>query len=148
MPCILIGQILHHIVMSKLDTAEKEKGFGGVVQHIMYRVLKKNHDKMLQLCKEANDMFRENGGQHYDVFQLSNSDVPMNGFTNIANVISADQDEEVWVELLYYRDRLHMNEVIAKMQNDERCEKSYKQSMDLLTPGTSFIMGEFSRLRI
>jgi uncharacterized protein YbaA (DUF1428 family) len=132
--------------MSKLDSAKMEKGFGGVVQHIVYRVPKKNHDAMLQLCKEASNMFRENGGLHYDVFQLSSTNVPMDGFTNFAKIISVDQDEEVWMESLYYRDRLHMNEVMAKMQNDKRCEQSYKQSLDLLTPGTSFIMGEFGCL--
>jgi uncharacterized protein YbaA (DUF1428 family) len=132
--------------MSKLDSAKMEKGFGDVVQHIVYRVPKKNHDAMLQLCEEASDMFMENGGLHYDVFQLSSTNVPMDGFTNFANIISVDQDEEVWMESLYYRDGLHMNEVMAKIQNDKRCEQSYKQSLDLLTPRTSFIMREFGRL--
>ncbi len=79
-------------------------------------------------------------------FQLSNTDVPMKGFTNIANTVSATQDEEVWVESLYYRDRQHMNEVMGKMQNDERMEPLMKQSFDLISSGTSFIMGEFDRL--
>lgn len=29
---------------------------------------------------------------------------------------------------------------------DERCERSYKQSLKLLTPGAVFILGEFERL--
>jgi uncharacterized protein YbaA (DUF1428 family) len=52
----------------------------------------------------------QHGVPRYDVFQLNNTDVPMEGFTNIANTVSANQDEEVWVESLYYRDRQHMNE--------------------------------------
>jgi uncharacterized protein YbaA (DUF1428 family) len=70
----------------------------------------------------------------------------MQGFTNVANIVSADQDEEVWMELLYFRDRQHMNEVMSKMQKDERCERSYKQSADLLPLGARFIIGEFDRL--
>ena len=134
--------------MNKLDTAEMEKGFGDIVQHVIYRVSKKNHDSMLQLCREANEIFRENGGLRYEVFQLSHTNAPMEGFINIANIVSATQDEEVWVESLYYRDRQNMNEVVAKMEKDERCNESYKQSLDLLPSGTSFIIGEFSRLSV
>jgi uncharacterized protein YbaA (DUF1428 family) len=68
----------------------------------------------------------ENGGLRYEVFQLSSTDSPMKGFINIANLVSADPDEEVWVESLYYKDRQHMNEVVAKMQKDERCNEPYK----------------------
>jgi len=72
----------------------------------------------------------------------------MEGFTNIANTVSAKQDEEVWVESLYYRDRQHMNDLMAKMQKDERMEPLMKQSFDLISSGTSFIMGEFDRLSV
>ena len=73
----------------------------------------------------------------------------MDGITNIAKTVSANQDEEeVWMELIFYRDRKHRDEVGANMQNDENMERLYKQSVDLLSPGTGFIMGEFSRLKI
>ena len=39
-----------------------------LVSHILYRVPKKNHDAMLQLCKEAYDMLKQHGILHYDVF--------------------------------------------------------------------------------
>ena len=73
---------------------------------------------------------------------------PMEGITNIAKTVSANQDEEeVWMELIFYKDRKHGDEVGANMQNDENMERLYKQSVDLLSPGTSFVMGEFNRLR-
>ena len=34
-----------------------------IVSHIIYRVPKKNHDVMLQICKEAYDMFKQHGTQ-------------------------------------------------------------------------------------
>ena len=43
----------------------------------------------------------------------------MEGITNIAKTISATQDEEVWLELIFYRDRKHKEEVGAKMRKDE-----------------------------
>jgi uncharacterized protein YbaA (DUF1428 family) len=134
------------MAMNKSDTGKIQKGSGSVIQHIVYRVPKKNHDSMLRLCEEANNMFRENGGLHHEVFQLNNTDVPVGGFASIASIVSADKDEEVWMELLHFRDCQHMKEVIAKMEKDERCERSYKQSLDLLTPGAVFIIGEFDRL--
>jgi uncharacterized protein YbaA (DUF1428 family) len=119
-----------------------------IVSHIVYRVPKKNHDSMLQICKEAYDMFKQHGILHYEALQLSNTDVPMEGFANIASIISANQDEEVWIESIYYRDRQHMNEVMAKMEKDERAGQMMKQSMDLLPPGAKFIVGDFDRLKV
>ena len=103
---------------------------------------------MPQLCKQSNEIFMQHGVPRYDVFRLNNTDVPMEGFTNIANTVSANQDEEVWVESLYYRDRQHMNDLMVKMQKDERMEPLMKQSFDLISSGTSFIMGEFDRLSV
>jgi uncharacterized protein YbaA (DUF1428 family) len=119
-----------------------------VVSHIVYRVPKKNHDSMLQICKEAYDMFKQYGIVHYDAFNLSNTAVPMEGFANIASIVSANQDEEVWIESIYYRDRQHMNEVMAKMEKDERMGSMMKQSMELLPQGAKFIVGDFERLNV
>jgi uncharacterized protein YbaA (DUF1428 family) len=94
-----------------------------IVSHIVYRVPKKNHDAMLQICKEAYDMFKQHGILHYDAFKLSNTDVPMEGFANIASIVSANQDEEVWIESIYYRDRQHMNEVMTKMRTIKELAK-------------------------
>jgi uncharacterized protein YbaA (DUF1428 family) len=129
--------------MSKSNSTE-----AGIVSHIVYRVPKKNHDAMLQICKEAYDMFKQHGILHYDAFKLSNTDVPMEGFENVASIVSANQDEEVWIESIYYRDHQHMNEVMTKMEKDERAGQIMKQSMDLLPQGAKFIVGDFERLSV
>jgi uncharacterized protein YbaA (DUF1428 family) len=131
--------------MSKFDLLDDS-----LVSHIIYRVSKNNHDAMLQLCKEAYDMLKQHGILHYEIFKLSNNNMPMEGFENIANTISANQDEEVWIESIYYKDRQHMKEVMSKMEKDERMathSNVFQQSMALLPPGAKFIMGEFERLR-
>ena len=128
--------------MSKFDSIDDS-----LVSHIIYRVPKNNHDAMLQLCNEAYNMLKQHGILHYDIFKLSKNNVPMDGFDNIANTVSANQDEEVWIESIYYKDRQHMKEVMSKMEKDERMGKSMKQSMALLPSGAKFIMGEFERLR-
>jgi uncharacterized protein YbaA (DUF1428 family) len=135
---------------SNLTKIEEEKTFGSQIMIVVGRVPKKNHDATVQIFKQFNDIFRKHGGLCVEFFQLNNTktyeDIDL---INIVNTVSANQeDEDVWVELQYYRDRNHMDEVIAKMGNDENCGRLYKQSLDLLTPGTSFILGEFGRLKI
>ena len=93
-------------------------------------------------------MFKQHGVLHYDAFKLSNTDVPMEGFANIASTVSANQDEEVWVESVYYEDNQHMKEVMARMEKDERMGEMMKQSMDLIPPGAKFIVGDFERLKV
>jgi len=127
----------------------KEKEMGSQMQLFVYRNPKKNHDAMVQLQKEFNDIFRKLGDSpRYEVFHLDNSATPMEGITNIANTISANQDEEVWVEILSYKDRKHMDEYCEKCKNDESMGALYQKFMNLVTPGTGLIMGDFSRLRV
>ena len=107
---------------------------------------KKNHDAMMQLNKQFVEVMRKYGATHL-ILQLNNSETPMEGITNISKTVSANQDDdEVWMELIFYKDRKHRDEVNAKMRNDVNMEQLFKQSMDLITPGTTFVMGEFSRL--
>jgi uncharacterized protein YbaA (DUF1428 family) len=133
--------------MSKLNITEIEQGIGNEVAHFVYRVPKKNHDAMMQLNKQFADKMRKYGAPHL-IFQLNNTESPMEGITNIAKTLSAKQDDEVWMELIFYRDHRHRDEVGAKMQNDESMERLYKQAVDLLSPGSNFIMGEFGRVSV
>jgi uncharacterized protein YbaA (DUF1428 family) len=130
--------------MNEPNVAESEEK----VWHAVYRVPKKNHGAMVQVCKQFNEMFKKYGGLRLELFQLANTNVPTEGITNIANTVSANQDEEVWVELQYYGDKKHMDEVCAKLGKDENMVRNYKESLDLLTPGSSFIMGEFNRIDV
>jgi uncharacterized protein YbaA (DUF1428 family) len=131
--------------MSNANVTEIAKEIGSEVAHFVYRVPKKNHDAMMQLNKQFVEVMRKYGATHL-ILQLNNSEAPMEGITNISKTVSANQDDEVWMELIFYKDRKHRDEVNAKMRNDVNMEQLFKQSMDLITPGTTFVMGEFSRL--
>jgi uncharacterized protein YbaA (DUF1428 family) len=72
----------------------------------------------------------------------------MEGITNTSKTLSANQDDEVWLELIFYRDRKHKDEADSKMRNDESMAPLFQQSLDLLAPGSSFIMGKFSLLKV
>jgi uncharacterized protein YbaA (DUF1428 family) len=119
---------------------------GSYLAAFLYRVPKKNHDAMMLFCKQFNDIFKKYGILQWEIFQLSRTD-NMDGFTNISQTISANPDEEeVWVELLSYRDKKHKDEAMEKMKGDKNCEQGYRQFLDLITPGSKVIYGDFHRL--
>jgi uncharacterized protein YbaA (DUF1428 family) len=126
--------------MSKPESVMAEE-----LECIICRVPRKNHDAMLQVCREANETFRKHGIRS-DVFQLNNTDVPIEGITNIAHVVTTNHDEEVWVNTRYYKDRRHMKDVRAKLSNDKSMMSLYKRSRELMPAGPSFIVGDFDRL--
>jgi uncharacterized protein YbaA (DUF1428 family) len=132
--------------MSKSNITEMEQELGSIVQQFIYRLPKKNHEAMVQLEKQFIQIFRNHDGMRFEVFQLSNTENMMD-WTNIAKTVSASQDEEIWVEQIFYRDSKHRDEYMAKCGNDENMNQLYKQFMNLITPGSA-IMGEFSRIRV
>jgi len=73
----------------------------------------------------------------------------MDYWTNVAKIFSDNQDDEkVWMEQIFYKDSKHRDEYMATCENDENMNRLYKQFMDLITPESSPIMGEFGRLRV
>jgi uncharacterized protein YbaA (DUF1428 family) len=67
----------------------------------------------------------------------------MEGITNIAKTVSATQDEEVWLELISYNDSKQKDEVSVRIQNDERIGPPWQRGMDLVSPGSGLILGNF-----
>lgn len=134
--------------MGKSSETEMEhnREVGSIVQQFLYRLPKKNHETMIQLEKQFADAFRRNGGLGYEVFQLNGTENMME-WTNIAKTMSANQDEEIWVEQVHYRDSKQRDEFMAMCGKEENMTRLYKQCMDLITPGST-IMGELNRLEV
>ena len=106
----------------------------------------------MQLEKPIREFFK-NAGVNQELFQLKvGSDeqdkmAEQMGMTNIVKTIAAKQDEEVWLELQFYRDQKHLDDLVAEVQKNENARKIGKQFMDLLTPG-SCIEGWFDHVNI
>jgi hypothetical protein len=132
---------------SNVTERNEEKEIGSLLQLFVWRLQKKNHDAMVQFGKQINDLFRKHGTPK--AFQLNNIKTSENmGFTNIVNTVSANQDEEVWVELHSpYIDHKQLDDVSAKMEKYESAGQLYKQFMDLINP-ESCIEGQFSRISV
>ena len=136
--------------MKKSNVMEMEKEIGNQVQLFIWRIPKKNHDAMVKLQKQLNDLLIRHGVLRMEIFQLTNTEA-YDGCINIATTMSANQDEEIWIELQSHRDLKQMNEVMSEAMKDEDMSAEgplVKQFMNLVTPGSGMIMGKFTRLRI
>jgi hypothetical protein len=81
---------------------------------------------MIQLEKQFIDIFRKHGRLLFEVFQISGTE-NMIDWTNIAKTISANQDEEeIWVEQVLYRESKQRDEYMAMCGNDENMNRLYK----------------------
>jgi uncharacterized protein YbaA (DUF1428 family) len=132
--------------MDNPNPTDSEKEIGNHVRLNIYRIPKNNHNALVENQKRFTNAFLEQGC-NYQSFQLGNSDVPER-FTSLADVVSASQDEEVWLDFESYRDSKQMDEVIGKFMKDERTLSLMKQYVGLLSPGSSIIRAELSRLNV
>jgi hypothetical protein len=103
---------------------ETKQQIGNQVQLFLRRPPKKNHDAMVRFAKRVNDLFREQGMQPQEVFQLNDNSYGKTSvdmvFTNVYKAVSASQyEDEIRLELYSYKDQNHQEEVGATMQTDK-----------------------------
>ena len=125
-----------------MNSSEKNRNY---VEFVFYRVPKKNHESLLQITYRLIELFRKED-VIYDCFGLNNAeDIP--GFINITKIIPVNPDaEDIWINMVTYKDRAHRVEVVEKISKDKECQDTYEELMKLITPDTGFIMGEFRNL--
>jgi uncharacterized protein YbaA (DUF1428 family) len=128
-----------------MESLENSKNTQKYVEFVFYRVPKKNHESLLQLTNQLIELFKEEE-VIYDCFGLNNAEeIP--GFINITKIISINPDEEeIWINMVTYKDRQHRAIVVEKISKDKECQDIYEELMKLITPDTEFIIGEFRNL--
>lgn len=127
---------------------EESMGLAGAhIQLFVYRIPEKNHGEMLKLQKQLTDIYRKHGTLRSEFFQLNNPEAFM-GFTNIASAVSASPGEEVWVEVDYYKDRGHRDEIVASVGEDGNAGPLFGLLMGLVAPGSNILMGDLGRLKV
>jgi uncharacterized protein YbaA (DUF1428 family) len=120
----------------------------GIHDHIetfYYRVPKKNHDALVKNLKKFIPWFEKNGVR-LEYYQYTRSE-SMEGMESIAKTLSASEDEEVWMEVQYFRDAEQCKAVYAKMMQDKEVEPLGKEFFGLITQGKNLVTGGFDRLR-
>lgn len=115
------------------------------LEMFIYRVPKKNHDAVVANLKKFVPWFERNGvGIEY--YQFTSSEA-MEGMQSIANTLSVGDDEEIWMELQYFRDMEHRKNTYSKMMQDKELEPLGQEFFGLVSKGKSLVTGGFSRLR-
>jgi hypothetical protein len=70
----------------------------------------------------------------------------MKDFVNVSKTLSANDDEDVWLEIQFYRGAKHVEEVMKAMEGNKRANELYGESMELITPGP-IAFGDFIKVR-
>ncbi len=128
--------------MDNSDNFGRQKDLGGLIQIVFIRAPKKNRDALAKIGKETDDFFRKHGVLKF-VYRL-NAKENMMDFVNLS-IISANNDEDVNLEILSYRDAKHVEEVTKAMESDKRANELYRESIEFITPG-SILFGDFSKV--
>jgi uncharacterized protein YbaA (DUF1428 family) len=131
--------------MSNLDNSTNQKDSRGQVAIFLYRAPKKNHDALVKINKHSHDFFMKYGVLKFEVFNL-NSRENMMDFVNLSKTISANDDEDVWLEIQSYRDAKHVQDFMKAMEGDKSGDEMYKDFMKLITPGSIVTFGDFNKL--
>src|SRR5215467_6882401 len=118
---------------------------GTYAQFFMYRVPKKNHAAMTQLQREITSMWKRHEILGSEFFQLTNAET-FRGFTNLVETLSANPEEEIWVELQRYKSREHRDSIVAKIREDPTAGPLFGRFYELVVPGKNSIMADFNRL--
>jgi uncharacterized protein YbaA (DUF1428 family) len=118
---------------------------GSIVEIFLYRAPKKNHDSLVRLNKQSHDFFIKYGALKFEVFTIHSRENMMD-LVNLSKTISANEDEEVWLEIQSYKNSQHVKEFIDKMKDDKSMETLYKEFMNLITPGSVVSFGGFDKI--
>jgi uncharacterized protein YbaA (DUF1428 family) len=134
-----------------------EQQTGTYLQLFLYRAPKKNNGAIAKNLKEFVPWFKEHGAR-VEFYQLGKSETQaavdsakesgMDVLDNIAKILSTTEDEEeVWMEVQYFRDYEHCKDVYAKMMQDKNIESLGNEFFGLVTQGKRLITGGFNLLR-
>jgi uncharacterized protein YbaA (DUF1428 family) len=134
-----------------------EQHTGSYLQLSVYRAPEKNNEAMAKNLKEFVPWFKERGAR-VEYYQLGKSEIQsaidsakgsaMDVLDSSAKTLStAEDDEEVWMDVQYFRDHKHCEDVYVKMMQDKSIEPLGNEFFGLVTQGKRLITGGFSPLR-
>jgi uncharacterized protein YbaA (DUF1428 family) len=133
--------------MDKTKLQIKVREEGSYVQLFAYKMPKQNNQRMLNLQKQLTSMYRNHGTLHSEFFRLGSRET-FEGFVSIAKTVPISPDEELWVELEYYKDRKHRDEVVASVKKDACGGPLFGELMGLISQESRIVMGEFERVDV
>ena len=123
----------------------------------LYRAAEKSNGATAKNLKQFVPWFKE-GGARVGYYQLGKSETEaaidsakgsvLDVLGSIAKtLLTAEDDEEVWMEVEYFKDHKHCEEVYSKLMQDKSIEPLGNEYFGLVTQGKRLITGGFSPLR-
>ena len=140
---LLIYYYIISIHLSDSENFANQKDASGLIKIFFIRAPKKNHDALVEIGKQTDIFFKKHGVSKYG-YRLDSIENMMD-FVNVSKTISANDDDDVWLEIQFYKDAKHVEEVMNAMEGDKMANELYKEVMELITPGP-IVFGDFSRL--
>lgn len=120
----------------------------GTYAHIFaYCVPKAKHKEMDRVEKGLADIYEKHGVLGTKLYVLGKTSV-FEGFASIDKAFNATRDDEVWIEVDSYKDATHFNKVVEAVGADKDAGPLWGKLIELVTPGRSISMGEFSTLTV
>jgi uncharacterized protein YbaA (DUF1428 family) len=120
-----------------------ERATATYVQIFVYRVPKQNHPEFARAEGELADIFKQHGIVRSEFFTLTPARI-FKGFTSVGETLGATPDEEVWLELDYYRDQHDRDEVIGRIAQDPRAGPLFARVLTLCAEGSRSLQGDFT----
>ncbi len=117
---------------------------GTYVQLFLYRVPKKNHGVFARVEAELAGIFKKHGITRSEFYELAPARI-FKGFTSVAQTMSANPDDEVWLELDFYKDQKDRDEVVARIGQDPAAGPLFGQVLSLCATASNSLEGDFSR---
>jgi uncharacterized protein YbaA (DUF1428 family) len=109
--------------VSDSENFVNQKDGGGLIKIFFIRAPKKNHDALVKIGKQTDIFFKKHGMSKYG-YRL-NSRENMMDFVNVSRIISAnDDDDDVWLEIQFYKDAKHVEEVMKVIEDDKMANAS------------------------
>jgi uncharacterized protein YbaA (DUF1428 family) len=131
---------------NKIESSMEIEETGNYLQHFIYRVPKKNHDAIEPNLRKFVPWFKKNEIRLED-YQLSNNQT-MEAMESITKTPSVTEDENVWIELQYFRYQNHSEDGYTKIMQDASIKLLGDESFNLITQGKSMMTGVFSQLEV
>jgi uncharacterized protein YbaA (DUF1428 family) len=131
---------------NKIESSMEIEETGNYLQHFIYRVPKKNHDAIVQNLRKFVPWFKKNEIRLED-YQLSNNQT-REEMESITKTPSVTEDEDVWIELQYFRYQNHSEDCYTKMMQDASLKSLGDEFFNLNTQGKSMMTGVFSQLEV
>jgi hypothetical protein len=144
---MFINYTKYSVPMDKTKLQTKVKQKGDYVQLFAYKMPKQNNERMVNLQKQLTSMYRNHGTLHSEFFRLGSRET-FKSLVSIAETVPTSPDEELWVELEYYKDRKHRDGVVASVEKDACGGPLFGELMGLISQESRIVMGEFERVDV